>query len=162
MPPRTIWLEFWSQERLFRAKVLEPSKMVWQPDSFLCKDWGSWKDSPFWTALRWASPIVQQPLCLVSRTKENHWSLIIQVRMARSGPFLVRMKVKVNSFSPSWLFVTLWTVAHHSASSMGFSRQEYWSGLPFPSPGDLPDSGIKPGSPALQADSLPTELSGKP
>ena len=41
---------------------------------------------------------------------------------------------------------------------MGFPRQEYWSGLPFPSPGDLPDPGIEPGSPALQADSLPTEL----
>jgi len=46
--------------------------------------------------------------------------------------------------------------------SMGFSRQEYWSGLPFPSPGDLPDPWIKPGSPALQADSLPSETSGKP
>ena len=44
---------------------------------------------------------------------------------------------------------------------MEFSRQEYWSGLPFPSPGDLPDPGIKPGSPALQADSLPPELPGK-
>ena len=44
---------------------------------------------------------------------------------------------------------------------MGFSRQEYWSGLPFPSPGDLPDPGIEPGFPALQADSLPTELAGK-
>ena len=44
---------------------------------------------------------------------------------------------------------------------MGFSRQEYWNGLPFPFPGDLPDLGIKPGSPALQADSLPTELCGK-
>ena len=45
--------------------------------------------------------------------------------------------------------------------SMGFSRQEYWSGLPFPSPGDLPNLGIKPRSPALQADALPTELQGK-
>ena len=45
---------------------------------------------------------------------------------------------------------------------MGFFRQEYWSGLPFPSPGDLPDPGIDPWSPALQADSLPTELQGKP
>ena len=44
---------------------------------------------------------------------------------------------------------------------MKFSRPEYWSGLPFPSPGDLPNPGIKPGSPVLQADSLPTELSGK-
>ena len=46
--------------------------------------------------------------------------------------------------------------------SMEFSRQEYWSGLPFPSPGDLPDPGIKPRSPALQTDSLPSELPGKP
>ena len=45
---------------------------------------------------------------------------------------------------------------------MGFSRQEYWSGLPFPSAGDLPDPGIKPRSPALQADSLPSELQGSP
>ena len=45
---------------------------------------------------------------------------------------------------------------------MGFSRQGYWSGLPFPSPGDLPDLGIKPESPALQVDSLPSELPGKP
>ena len=47
-----------------------------------------------------------------------------------------------------------WTVAHQAPLSMGFSRQEYWSGLPFPSPGDLPNPGIKPTSPALQVDSL--------
>ena len=57
---------------------------------------------------------------------------------------------------------TPWTVAHQAPLSMGFSRQEYWSGLPFPSPGDLPDPGIEPWSPALQADSLPSELPGKP
>ena len=55
-----------------------------------------------------------------------------------------------------------WTVARQAPLTMGFSRQEYWSGVPFPSPGDLPDPGIKPGSPALQADSFPTELPGKP
>ena len=49
------------------------------------------------------------------------------------------------------------TVAHQSPLSMEFSRQEYWSGLPFPTPGDLPDPGIEPGSPALQADSLLSE-----
>ena len=53
---------------------------------------------------------------------------------------------------------TPWTVACQAPLSMGFSRQAYWSGFPFPSPGDLPDLGIEPGSPALQADSLPTEL----
>ena len=54
-----------------------------------------------------------------------------------------------------------WTVAHQALLSMEFSRQEYWSGLPSPSPGDLPNPGIKPGSPTLQADSLPSELPGK-
>ena len=54
-----------------------------------------------------------------------------------------------------------WTVAHQTPLSMGFSRQEYWSGLPFPSPEDLPDPGIKLGSPALQAESLLFELQGK-
>ena len=51
-----------------------------------------------------------------------------------------------------------WTVIHYAPPSMGFSRQECWSGLLFPSPEDLPDPGIEPGSPALQADSLQTEL----
>ena len=58
--------------------------------------------------------------------------------------------------------MTPWTVAHQAPLSMEFSRQENWSGLPFPSPGDLPDPGIEPASPALQADSLPTEIQGKP
>ena len=53
---------------------------------------------------------------------------------------------------------TPWTVARQAPLSMGFSRQKYWSGLPCPSPGDLPDPGIEPWSPALQAESLPTEL----
>ena len=57
--------------------------------------------------------------------------------------------------------VTPWTVACQAPLSMGFSRQEYRSELPFPSPGDLPNLGIKPGSPALQADSLPSEPLGK-
>ena len=57
---------------------------------------------------------------------------------------------------------TVWTVAHQTPLSMRFSRQEYWSGLPFPPPGDLPNLGFKPVSPALQADSLPTEPPGKP
>ena len=52
-------------------------------------------------------------------------------------------------------FVTPWTVSRQAPLSMEFSRQEYWCGLPFPPPGDLPNPGIKPGSPALQADSLP-------
>ena len=60
------------------------------------------------------------------------------------------------------LFATLWTVAHQGPPSMGFSRQEYWSELPFPSPGDLPDPWIKLSSPTLQADALTSEPPGKP
>ena len=63
----------------------------------------------------------------------------------------------LSCFSCVWLFVTLWTVAHQSPLSMGFSRQQYWRGLPCPSPGDLPNAGIEPVSPeasALQVDSL--------
>ena len=54
------------------------------------------------------------------------------------------------------------TVAYQASPSMGFSRQKYWSGLPFPPPGDLPDPGIQPRSPAWQVDALPSEQPGKP
>ena len=57
--------------------------------------------------------------------------------------------------------MTPWTVAYQVPLSMGFSRQEYWSGLPFPSPGDRPDPGIKPRSPALEVDALLSEPPGK-
>ena len=69
---------------------------------------------------------------------------------------------EVKSLSRVRLLVTPWTIAYQAPPSMGFSRQEYWSGLPFPSPGDLPNPGIKPRSPALQADALPSEPPGKP
>ena len=62
----------------------------------------------------------------------------------------------------SYPTATPWTVTHQAPLSMGFSRQEYWSRLPFSSSGDLPDPGMEPRSPALQADSLPSELPGKP
>ena len=69
---------------------------------------------------------------------------------------------KVKSLSHVRLFATPWTVAHKAPPSMGFSKQEYWSVLPFPSPGDLPDPGIEPRSPTMQADTLTSEPSGKP
>ena len=58
-------------------------------------------------------------------------------------------------------FAAPWTITYQVPLSIGFSRQEYWSGLPFPSPGDLPDLGIEPGSPALQADALTSKPPGK-
>ena len=69
---------------------------------------------------------------------------------------------KMKSLSCVRLFVTPWTIAYQASLSMGFSRQEYWSGLPFPSPGDLPHPGIEPRSPALQAGALPSEPPEKP
>ena len=68
----------------------------------------------------------------------------------------------MKSLSRVRLFATPWTVAHQAPPSMGFSRQEYWSVLPFPSPGALPNPGIEPRSPALQADTLTSEPPGKP
>ena len=70
--------------------------------------------------------------------------------------------MKVKSLSRVQLFVTPWTIAYQAPLSMGFSRQEYWSGVPFPSPGDLPNPGIESRSPALEADALPSEPPGKP
>ena len=72
------------------------------------------------------------------------------------------VKVKVKSLSGIRLFATLWTIAHQAPPSVGFSRQEYWSGLPFPSPGNLPNPGIEPRSAAMQAGTLTSDPPGKP
>ena len=83
---------------------------------------------------------------------QNDWTIFI---------FCPKLIMKV-SVSCVQLFVTRWTVAHQGPLFMGFYRQEYRGGLPFPSPGDLPDPGTEPRSPALQADSLPSEPPKKP
>ena len=81
----------------------------------------------------------------------------------RSKAFHVSLnKGCVGHYVISDSFETLWTTAHQTPLSMGFSRQEYWCGLPFPPPGDLPDSGIEPASPALAGGFFTTELPGKP
>ena len=72
------------------------------------------------------------------------------------------MKWKCSWLSRVWLFATPWAIVCQAPLSMEFSRQEYWSGQPSPSPGDLPNPGIEPGSPALQADPLRSEPPGKP
>ena len=87
--------------------------------------------------------------------------------IAESRPLIPHLTV-VSALRPPWTgavpyFLGIpWTVVYQASLSMGFSRQEYRSGLPFPSPGDLPDSGIEPRSPVLQADALPSEPLGKP
>ena len=102
-----------------------------------------------------------QVLSLVIRTIQTHGGGV----QRNEGSFWLAKDVMLvwvpNCFSHVWPFVTLWTVAHQAPLSVGFSRQEDWSGLPFPPPGELLDPGIKPEWPALQADSLPSEPPGK-
>ena len=82
--------------------------------------------------------------------------IAMRERLSYSEPACVSIhRWMLSHFSHVQLFVTLWTLAHQAPLSMEFARQGYWSGLPCPPPGDLPDSGSEPGSPAFQADSLP-------
>ena len=74
----------------------------------------------------------------------------------------LKERKKVKSLSCVRLFATPWTIAYQTPPSMGFSRQEYWSGLPFPPPGDLPNPGIEPRSLALKADAVTSEPQGSP
>ena len=89
-----------------------------------------------------------------SETRTNSYSRVLSTTCMHA--------CVLSRFSHVWLFVTLWPVACQAPLSTGLSRQEYWSGLPGPPPGDLPDPGIKPRSPALQADSFTAEPPGKP
>ena len=81
--------------------------------------------------------------------KAYHSGSLTSVRSLHKDVVTHKLKVKVKSLSHVRLFATPWTVAHQAPSSKGFSRQEYWSGLPFPSPGDRPNPGIEPRSPTL-------------
>ena len=82
-------------------------------------------------------------------SKVNSSTGLMRMRNTQESKSYSDMKVKVKSLSLVQLFVTPWTVVYQASPSMGFSRQEYWGGLPFPSPEDLPNPGTEPGSPAL-------------
>ena len=108
-------------------------------------------------------PQVLSPFA-VTTTAHVTWSLCSAPVKATAMRSLCtfRERKKSKSLSRIRLFATPWTVAYQASPSLGFSRQEYRRGLPFPSPGDLPDPGIEPRSPTLQADALPYEPPGKP
>ena len=120
-------------------------------------DWGGGKMK----SSRQQKPQVQRPFvsemyCLYSKEQQSGqfgWNGRSEGKMSgdEDGELArAYSEVKWSEVAQSCLTLwTPWTVAHQAPPSMGFSRQEYWSGLPFPSPGDLPDPGIKPGSPAL-------------
>ena len=89
------------------------------------------------------------------------WNFLVSIRNKSADKLLLfplrRMMMMMKSLSHVQLFVTPWTIAYQASPSMGFSRQEYWSGLPFPFPEDLPNPGIEPRSPTLEADALTSE-----
>ena len=129
----------------------EPSAVIWSFGSSLLASFPSL--SPC-TSLRYTiKEMLAWKSCLRVESRECELCSLKKITSA---------KVKVKSLGRVRLFATPWTVAYQAPPSMGFSRQECWSGLPFPSPEDLPDPGIEPGSPVLQADTLPSEPPGKP
>ena len=151
---------------LFLLPPIPPSIRVFSNESTLCMRW-----SKYWSFSFSIIPVKEIPGLISFRMD---WLDFLAVQgtlkrcfskasiLRRSAFFTVQlshpyMKVKVKSLSHVRLFATPWTVAYQAPPSIGFSRQECWSGLPFPSPGDLPDPGIKPRFPALQADTLPSE-----
>ena len=110
------------------------------------------------------SGLRNSPVIVLTSTKitaDGDCSHEIKRRLFLGRKVMTILKVKVKSLSRVQLFGTSWTVVYQVSPSMGSSRQKYWSGLPFPSPGDLPNPGIEPGCPALQADALPAEPTGK-
>ena len=106
------------------------------------------------TSLPYSWLWVRRADCKVTRRFLTVWRLapLLPLLIVQRSPVKVKVKSSVMSEWVATVHVsqTLWTVAHQAPPSMGFSRQEYWSGLPFPSPGNLPDPGIEPRSPALQ------------
>ena len=104
----------------------------------------------YWSGLPFPSPgdLPNSGIKLGSPVLEADSLMLSHLRSSNQA-LKVKVKVKVKSLSSVRLFGTPWTVAYQASQSMGFSRQEYWSRLPFPSPGDLPDPGIKPRSPTL-------------
>ena len=99
-----------------------------------------------------------------AKEKERIWFCRIERKLWGKDEVFHEVEVSLlfSQLSFVWLFVTLWTIAQQAPLSMGFSRQKYWSGLPFPSPGNLPDSGIKHASPPLTGGFFTTEPPGKP
>ena len=91
-----------------------------------------------------------------------HWLWHVTCSSLRPMEYDALITIRKWKWSRIPLFATPWAVAYQAPPSMEFCRHEYWSGLPFPSPGDLPVPGIKPKSSALQADTLPSEPPGKP
>ena len=177
---------FWSDSNVSLLESFQPEPFpVKLPTLNFC--WFSVAASPAKKKVKWAGLFSglsawegsrdRDPLCLANGAESGvHWggrevpwgarcdsqpavNPETEIRMGGKGGGWKKVQVLATQSCP--LLATPWTVAHQVPLSMGFSRQEYWSGLPFPSPGVLPDLGMEP-FPALRADSLPSEPPGKP
>ena len=104
--------------------------------------------------------VIEELFIIVQKYK--HLRCLSEAEWINKMCYIHKVKVKVKSLSRVRLFANPWMVTYQAPRSTGFSRQEYWSGLPFPFPGDLPNPGIEPTSPALQTDALLSEPLGKP
>ena len=131
-----------------------PSKTTKITLCYIHKHWTRIYGAVFWNDMKqlWVEILM----------KAYHSGSLTSVRSLHKDVVTHKLKVKVKSFSHVRLFATPWIVAYQASPSMGFSRQEYQSGLPFPSLGYLPGPGIEPRSPSLPADTLPSEPPGKP
>ena len=142
----------------------------------------AWEDPPEKMELSWATPGLGKSVLAKDGKSENGKKIIRRLRHFHmkggqkgqmSSAYSIRPQTiatwyfmvcawGLSHFSRTRLFVTLWAVARQAPLSMGFSRQEYWGGLPCPPPGDLSDPGIKPEASALQVDFLPPSSQGSP
>ena len=143
-PCRTIWAYTW----WFKLKPWNGSKVArrnWSLPFPTCRTWSK--------LFNFAEPQFPKSKLYHMKTNwgDNRSQCIIQCTCVC---VCVYACVCAHSLSHVWLFVTPWTLAHQASLPVGFSRQEYWSGLPFPPTGNLPDPGVKLASPALQVDSL--------
>ena len=115
-----------------------------------------------WTTFLATPPGASAPDFLQGITPKVELTEFGVCKYSTHRPLMWWLLTHLSSRSVVWLYATPWTVAYQAPPFLRFPRQDFWSRLPFPSPGDLPDPGIEPRSPSLQAEALPSEPPGKP
>ena len=148
-----MWTENFQMFKLVLEKAEEPEIKL------ATSDWSSKKQQI--SRKTSISALLTMPKPLTVWITRN-WKILKEIGIADHLTCLLRNLYASQEATVRPGLCNPWTVAHQAPPSMGFSRQEYWSGLPFPSPGDLPDPVIEPRSPTLQADALTSAPPGKP
>ena len=135
-------------------------KIPWAEEFGRLQSIGSQRVWHNWSNWAWTHLLGKRIPCLLFFFILFWWYIMASLFLVCSTCTYLSQLSQLKSLSRVRLFATPWTIAYQAPPSMGFSRQECWSGLPFPSPGDLPNPAIEAGSPALQADGLPSEHQG--